>query len=133
MKTSILSALFLLCLASFGYAQSWELFDKSNSDLPSNTINVVHVDAPNCAPNMQWIGTTSGLVSFDGSWTVYDMANSDLPNNNVLSLETDLNGNLWIGTGGGLAKFDRVNWTVYSMSNSGIPSNTINGVDLDSD
>ena len=41
-------------------------------------------------------------------------------------------GEKWIGTYGGLAKYDGNNWKVYKESNSGIPSNYINAIAIDS-
>jgi hypothetical protein len=41
----------------------------------------------------------------------------------VWAIAIDGQGNKWIGTYGGLAKFDGVNWTVYKTSNSGLPDN----------
>ncbi len=69
-----------------------------------------------------WIGTTGGLVKINktsGETIFFDKLKSALPDNNVLSLVTDVSGNIWIGTSaGGLAKFDGTNWTVYNSSNS---------------
>jgi ligand-binding sensor domain-containing protein len=38
---------------------------------------------------------------------------------------------MWVGTGGGLAKFDGVNWTIYNSSNSGLLSNSISSITID--
>ncbi len=88
---------------------------------------------------VKWIGTDNGLVKYDGTnWTIYNTGNSPIPNDNVISLEIDINDNIWIGTGGsgntgGLAKFDRENWTVYTDDNSGLPSNYITDLMPDSE
>jgi hypothetical protein len=48
-----------------------------------------------------------------------------------LSLAIDVQGNKWIGTFGGLAKFDGSSWTIYSISNSGLPSNYVLSLAID--
>jgi hypothetical protein len=54
-----------------------------------------------------------------------------LYNNIVTSIEIDGSGNKWIGTNGGLAKFDSTTWTFYSTSNSDLPSNSITSIAID--
>jgi hypothetical protein len=54
-----------------------------------------------------------------------------LPDNKVRSITIDGSGNKWIGTGGGLAKFDGTNWTVYNTSNSGLPDNKVRSITID--
>ena len=36
--------------------------------------------------------------------------------------------NTWIGTSGGLARFDGTIWTVYNTSNSGLPENSVKSI-----
>jgi hypothetical protein len=64
-------------------------------------------------------------------WIVYNTSNSGLPSNNVLSIAIDGAGNKWIGTRGGLAKFDGSSWTVYNTSNSGLPDNWVFAIAID--
>ena len=64
-------------------------------------------------------------------WLSYNTANSDLPSNTITCIEIDEFGNKWIGTGGGLVKFDGTNWTVYNSSNSGLPDNWIPALAID--
>jgi ligand-binding sensor domain-containing protein len=65
------------------------------------------------------------------NWTVYNNSNSGLPNNTVKAIAIDGQGNKWIGTNSGLAKFDGVNWTVYNNSNSGLPDNNVLAIAID--
>jgi ligand-binding sensor domain-containing protein len=65
------------------------------------------------------------------NWTVYKTSNSGLPNDTVFTIAIDRVGNKWIGTSGGLAKFDGVNWTVYNYSNSGLPDNRVYAIAID--
>jgi ligand-binding sensor domain-containing protein len=82
-----------------------------------------------------WVGTAGGgLVKLNkstGDFIVYDKWNSKLPDNYVLAIAIDGGGNKWIGTRGGLAKFDGVNWTVYNTSNSGLPNNYVYAIAID--
>ena len=69
------------------------------------------------------------LVKFDGvNWTEYTTDDSGLPNKNVHSLAPDAQGNLWIGTFGGLGKFDG---EIYTSKNSGLPHNDIGPLVVD--
>ncbi len=64
-------------------------------------------------------------------WIVYNTENSGLPDGMVTSLAIDKNGNKWIGTHRGLAKFDGVNWTVYNTDNSRLPFNFVFSITID--
>jgi len=64
-----------------------------------------------------WLGTTSGLVRFDGvRFTVFDKANTEaLGHNQISALFEDRDGTLWIGTfGGGLTKLQDGRFTTYT-------------------
>jgi sugar lactone lactonase YvrE len=81
-----------------------------------------------------WVGTTDGLVKLNkstGEFIVYGKWNSKLPDNWVTAIAIDGQGNKWIGTFGGLVKFDGVNWTVYKESNSGLPDNRVCAIAID--
>jgi ligand-binding sensor domain-containing protein len=58
-------------------------------------------------------------------WVNYNTANSLLPDNQVHAIAVDDEGNSWIGTANGLARFDGTVWQVFNESNSGLPSNFI--------
>lgn len=66
-----------------------------------------------------WIGTTGGLVRFDGvHFTVFDRHNTpSLHENSVFSLMVSRDGALWIGTeGGGLARYARGQFRSWTTS-----------------
>jgi len=88
-----------------------------------------HIDWLADEGNYLWIGTGGGgLVKLDkrtGEFVIYASWNSGLPDNDVEAITIDGSGNKWIGTHGGLAKFDGTNWTVYNWSNSPLPSNEV--------
>ena len=50
----------------------------------------------------------------------------------IRSIAIDGSGNKWIGTDGGLAKFNSATWTAYATSNSGLPNNYILSIAKDS-
>ena len=84
--------------------------------------------------NELWMGAfAGGLIKLDKTTeeiTFFNHANSGLPHNDVYSLAID-GSNIWIGTWGGLAKFDGSNWTTYDTSNSGLPDNVIRALAVD--
>jgi ligand-binding sensor domain-containing protein len=80
-----------------------------------------------------WVGTRR-LVKLNkttGEFIVYNKWNSKLPDNYVRAIAIDGQGNKWIGTSEGLAKFDGVNWSVYNTSNSGLPNNYVTAIAID--
>ncbi|MBC8375168.1 MAG: T9SS type A sorting domain-containing protein [FCB group bacterium] len=72
------------------------------------------------------------MALFDGiNWTIYNDANSGLPDNDVNVIVKGESGNMWIGTGGGLASFDGTDWTVYDHDNSGLVTNGVKALAID--
>ena len=81
-------------------------------------------------PGTLWIGTSGGLDTFNfqaGTWAHYTHSDGSegspgtgaaagISSNEVLTIYEDSDGILWIGTGGGLNRYDRKSnaWTVYS-------------------
>ncbi|MFH1725048.1 MAG: two-component regulator propeller domain-containing protein [Elusimicrobiota bacterium] len=83
-----------------------------------------------------WVGTYGGVTRLDkttGEMTRYDAANSGLPDNMVAGLAKDINGDLWIGTDNGLARFDGSDWTVYDSGNSPMPRNDVTCLAVEAD
>lgn len=92
---------------------SWRILDREGfKDLKGSVNNIVFDSQGDI-----WITTRyweifsgpygDGLGKFDGnSWTIYKEGNSCLPTNSIDCLAVDENNNLWLGTSGGLIKFD---------------------------
>ncbi|CUT05813.1 two-component regulator propeller domain-containing protein, partial [Candidatus Kryptobacter tengchongensis] len=105
---SLFSLIFLFCTFSFSQNPEWINFTTGG-----NHINALAIEG-----DYIWVGTDGGLVKLNmltGEKVNYTKG-SGLPSNYVLAIAIDGQGNKWIGTGGGLAKFDGVNWTVYNTS-----------------
>lgn len=65
-----------------------------------------------------------GLFRYnDGNWKVYDRKNSPLPDNDISTINLDGQGNLWMGSGRSIVKYDYDSngWQVYKSENSGLP------------
>ena len=74
-----------------------------------------------------WAGTYSkGLNLYNGQgWINYNRQNSGLSSNHILSLSSDGDGRIWIGTEWGLDVFDGKDWKTYHMHNSDLTDNEI--------
>jgi ligand-binding sensor domain-containing protein len=64
-----------------------------------------------------WIGSKSGLISFDGKEFSYYNISYDNNSNHIRTLLLDYEDNLWIGTHSGLYKFRGKGFTVYDRQN----------------
>jgi ligand-binding sensor domain-containing protein len=92
-------------------------------DLKNRTKNVFHINnglidesitSVLCEKNGTiWIGSKTGLVSFNGKEFFYYNIGFDNNSNHIRSLLMDYEGNLWIGTHGGLYKYRGKGFTVY--------------------
>jgi CheY-like chemotaxis protein len=76
---------------------------------------------PGAGANARWLSLArhiEGLVRFDGvRFTVFDKSNTPvMKNHNVLALGEDREGNLWIGTGGGLLRYRAGSFTLYTTA-----------------
>ncbi|MFZ7113757.1 MAG: T9SS type A sorting domain-containing protein [Bacteroidota bacterium] len=122
----------LLVLFSFSpiilLSQQWKNWNTGNSGINTNSINSLAIDSSNNV----WLATNFGITKFDGiNWTIYNDVNSPLPNNDCFHIVSEGNV-IWIGTVGGLVRFDGIiNWTTYTTINSGLPFNYIVSLDVD--
>ncbi len=124
MKNIILFVFILLTQNLFAQNPEWINYTSGNS-ITSTAFEGDYI----------WVGTEGGLVKVNnttGETVFYNKIISGLPDNMVNTIAIDAVGNKWIGTNGGLAKFDGINWFVYNASNSGLPGNRVNSVVIDS-
>ncbi len=72
--------------------------------MPSNHVFMLHEDPT----GVLWVGTSHGLVQFDGERAGRKMTIADgLISNTVFSMDTQPQGWLWIGSFGGLSRLAR--------------------------
>ncbi len=98
--------------ALFSFDDShWTQYTTDNSDLPSNTINALKVNAK----GHLYIGTDNGLVQIiNGNWTIYNTDNSEILSNFVKLLEIDQYDNIWMSTVNGVSNFSGNSWTHFN-------------------
>ena len=103
---------------------NWTVYNTDNSGLPENDIRAIFNDVED---STLWIGTfLHGLVKYDTVWTIYDPANSPIPDYQIRAITKDQNDTMWIGSLGGLTKWDGLdNWFTYDPDNSPLLSNNI--------
>ena len=112
-------------------------YNTSNSGLPSNYIVDVVADPAGGI----WVGTTAGLVRYDGTtWTVYNQANTGMPGTTVAGIARRASdgliaiasnqGGTWPYTGG-VSTFNGGTWTHYTPDNSPLPHWQVVAVEFD--
>jgi ligand-binding sensor domain-containing protein len=57
-------------------------------------------------------------------WTNYKTSDG-LVDDYIQAIAFGSQGNAWIGTGGGVSKFDGTSWTNYTISNSGLATDRV--------
>ncbi|MFZ5917181.1 MAG: two-component regulator propeller domain-containing protein [Chloroflexota bacterium] len=98
---------------------SWALY-AAREGLPEGAVNAVAIDLQGNV----WVGTTTGLASFDGqSWTKhYPLA--DTPTSEVLAIAVDAQENVWVGTRHGAMQYDGKNWQTFTAAD-GLAGDTV--------
>jgi ligand-binding sensor domain-containing protein len=100
--------------------------------LPSDNIYSLYI----ALDGVQWFGTDAGIARHSGyntleNWTAYTTEDG-LVDNFVQAICGDGNGNLWIGTRGGISVFNGSSWISYTTDN-GLASNQILSIAIDQD
>lgn len=107
--------------------KDWTIYDSQNSPLPQDrVIKSLAIDK-----SKLWIGSNSGLFSFDGnSWLEYST-----PVKIINSVFVNSKNNKWIGMFYGIAKYDNSTWTILSEKDSASPLyyNSVQTVFIDKD
>ena len=87
-------------------------FTTKNSGLPSDSISSLVVDKN----DVLWIGTDSGLVSYNGSdWKVFNTGNNLLPFNAIQCLCIDSSNTKWIAAKTLLVKYDGISFSPFPI------------------
>jgi len=134
---------FILSTAGIAVAQTdqWKVYNTTNSNLPENYILSLAIDEN----DNKWVGTTWGLMRFDGSnWITYHKKSTkDIQFTTVRTITVDSNSNVWTGTwGDGMAEltFTGKNpshpnapykWLYYRKKNSAVTHNTVKCIAID--
>jgi len=132
-----IALLLVILLSIISYSQNnpqWIIYNTSNSNLPSNSIDEIVIDNQ----NRKWVSIWGyGLVEIDGNnWMIIDTTNSGIPSNMLKTINVDYVGNFWAGGwldyfNYRLTKFDGINWTIWDSSNSPIPESYVMSVVFD--
>ncbi len=88
---------------------------QTQDGLPENTVQAF-AQTPD---HYLWIGTSGGLVRFDGArFVVFDRGNTpEIRENSIFCLTVSRDGSLWAGTdGGGLLRYQKGGFRAYAVS-----------------
>lgn len=106
-------------------ADKWDSYEEAEN-LIDNDVREISVDE-----NRLWVATPRGLSRFDyqkQKWKNYKKSDG-LIANYVTCLDSNPDGQVWIGTSKGLGAFDGVNWRFYTKED-GLLDNFITSIDL---
>lgn len=107
--------------------ENWQLFNTSNSGLPSNNLFCVEIDEAN---NI-WCGTLEGIGVFNGNeWIIWNEANSLLPDNYIHDIEFQKN-IAWIATDNGAVRINGDDWRIFNVNNSPLTADEITSISID--
>lgn len=101
----------------------WKNFTTKDG-LPSDKAYAVRIDG-----NRVLVGTHDGLAVYEnGKWKTYTTKDG-LPHNGIVSIDvSELTGDAWIGTLGGLSRWSGGKFENFTQLNSGMPNDLVYGV-----
>lgn len=104
----------------------WKNFTTKDG-LPSDHAYCVRIDGDRVLA-----GTHDGLAVYEnGKWKTYTTKDG-LPHNGIVSIDvSDLTGDVWIGTLGGLSRWSGGKFENFTQLNSGMPNDLVYGVACD--
>jgi ligand-binding sensor domain-containing protein len=84
-----------------------------------------------------WVGTEANGI-FHHTGTAWESFNTDnvtgFPDNTIYDVAVAPNGDVWVGTYGGAARYSAGTWTAFSTTSTpGIPDNTVRNVEIGTD
>ena len=99
---------------------NWKTFTTKDG-LPANKIFCVRADG-----DRVWIGTSHGLVLYENETFKTYTTEDGLAHNGVLSIDvSELTGEIWIGTLGGLNRFSGGEFVTFNQFNSGLANDVV--------
>lgn len=117
----------------------WSTYSHADMGIsPDEHVLTANVDSS----GILWVGTSVGLLKFDGTtWTNYNESNSDIAGNYISSIAIGNGDTLFMGAYntftwpyyGGLSVFDGENFTSYLEGSSPVPHKQVEDVELDHD
>jgi ligand-binding sensor domain-containing protein len=102
-------------------------FDGTNwldvsDQLPHPQITALHCTASGDI----WAGTGMGAACcINGQWNTISTASAPLAADHILTIASDEQNRIWLGTTGGMHLYNGTNWTDISLVNSGLSNNWI--------
>src|SRR5512139_683502 len=119
MKSYRLAA--MMSLVAFAAAQNlqWKIYKPTNTGTQGGYSLGVAVDSAGrlWANGHDPISHEGGLVMYDGArWHNWSTVDSLSPHHELRSFKKDADGNIWMGSGVGLLKFDGAAFTAYNRS-----------------
>ncbi len=105
---------------------NWKTFTKKDG-LPADKIYCVRVDGDRVL-----VGTSNGLAVYENEkWKTYSVKDG-LAHKGVLSIDvSEITGDVWIGTLGGLTRWSSGSFHTFTQLNSGLPNDIIYSVVCD--
>ncbi len=105
---------------------NWKSFTKKNG-LPADKAYCVRIDGDRVL-----VGTKAGLAVYENEeWTTYTIEDG-LAHNGVLSIDvSELTGDVWLGTLGGLTRWSAGRFETFTQFNSGLANDVIYSVICD--
>lgn len=99
---------------------NWRSFTTADG-LPSDKVYTVRIDG-----DRVYAGTHDGLAVYEnGRWKTYTKEHG-LAHNGVVSIDvSELNGDVWIGTLGGLSRWSGGRFETFNQFNSGMPNDLV--------
>lgn len=110
--------LFLLLLKANLMGQSgWEIYNKTNSGLPSDTVNCIMLHPEGSI----LVGTNHGFAIKDGLfWGVFNRENCPLPGDTVQAMCIDHKKRIWFCTNNGIMEWDGLHYIRINLDSAGI-------------
>ena len=105
---------------------NWTIYDSNNSILPDNWISTISIDP---AGNKLITPGYGGLIKYnDSTWTTLAIPDSIA---SIYQINFDEDGNMWLATINGVAKYNGLNFTVYNKSNTQLLNKYISSIAID--